>query len=233
MKNTIYTSGEYAAKNPTYHVEDSAWKAQQILKIIRRNNLQPLSICEVGCGAGEILRQLQNNLPKQIHFTGYEVSQQAYELCQERANSKLSFYCADLLSANSNQFDLILCIDVFEHIENYINFIRSLRNKGKQVIFHIPLDLSVQMVLRSQRLLFLRNQVGHLHYFTKDTALATLQDAGYDIVDWFYTPGILELPQNRGIATKLMHWPRRLLFGWRPDLAVRLLGGYSLLVLAD
>ena len=63
MKTTIYTSGEYAAKNPTYHVEDSAWKAHQILKIIQRNNLQPLSICEVGCGAGEILRQLQSNLP--------------------------------------------------------------------------------------------------------------------------------------------------------------------------
>lgn len=233
MTDSIYTTGEYASKNQSYHTEDSAWKAKQIFKMIQSNHLQPLSVCEVGCGAGEILRQLQISLPNNIQFAGYEISPQAYALCEERTNPNLSFYCADLLTVDSVQFDIILCIDVFEHVENYIDFIRKLRAKGKLVIFHIPLDLSVQMIVRSHRLLFLRNQVGHLHYFSKDTALATLQDAGYKVIDWFYTPSIIELQRNSAIGSRLLYWPRRFLFWWRPDLTVRMLGGYSLLVLAS
>ena len=53
-----YVTKEYLDNNPTWHVEDSPWKAKQILKIIRRNSLHPNSICEIGCGVGEILRQL-------------------------------------------------------------------------------------------------------------------------------------------------------------------------------
>ena len=74
MKKEMYTQGGYIIKNPTYHIEDSTWKANQIIKIIRRNNLSPNSICEVGCGAGEILNQLYLNLPKGILFNGYEIS---------------------------------------------------------------------------------------------------------------------------------------------------------------
>src|SRR5213075_586346 len=55
----IYQSGEYLDKNPTYHVEDSAWKARQIFQMIEKNRVKPASVCEVGCGAGEILKQLQ------------------------------------------------------------------------------------------------------------------------------------------------------------------------------
>ena len=54
-----YNDGGYLSENPDWHVGDSPWKAQQIHKIIDRNKLSPRTICEVGCGAGEILRQLR------------------------------------------------------------------------------------------------------------------------------------------------------------------------------
>ena len=73
-----------------------------------------------------------------------------------------------------------------------------------------------------------RARIGHLHYFNKDTALASLQDTGYQIVDWFYTPSG---DRNPSFKAKLARWPRRLLSRLSPDFAVRLLGGQSLLVL--
>ena len=75
-----------------------------------------------------------------------------------------------------------------------------------------------------------REEVGHLHYFTKETALATLRDAGYEIVDWCYTPGALLNP--RSLKAKLVSLPRKLLSALNQDLTSRVLGGYSLLVLA-
>jgi hypothetical protein len=124
-----------------------------------------------------------------------------------------------------------LMLDVFEHVEDYIGLIRSVRSKARQKLFHIPLDLSVQAVLRENGLLRRRDHHAHLHYFTKETALRTLTDVGYTIVDWFYTPRCIELGDL--LVQKIVRIPRRLCFAGFPDLTVRVLGGYSLMVLAE
>jgi SAM-dependent methyltransferase len=230
MDGSIYETGEYVAKNPTYHVEDSAWKAEHIFRLIRKNHLQPRTVCEIGCGAGEVLRQLQLLMSDDVQFDGYEISPQALTHCLERTNNRLRFHGTDLLSLETEPCDLLLCIDVFEHVEDYLGFLRKLRAKAEFKLFHIPLDLSVQWVLRSRPIMKQREKVGHLHYFTKETALATLRDAGYEIVDWCYTPGALLNP--RSLKAKLASLPRRLLSALNQDLTSRVLGGYSLLVLA-
>lgn len=227
----IYQTGEYVQKNPTYHVEDSAWKAAEILKLIERNQLQPRSVCEVGCGAGEILKQLQLSLSPEAEFFGYEISPQAFALCRERENERLHFFFADLLTSDTKLFDLLLCIDVFEHVPDYLGFLKRLRPKARHKVFHIPLDLSVQWVLRGRPIMREREQAGHLHYFTKETALATLEDAGYEVRDWCYTAGAIANP--RSVKAKLAVLPRQLLSLINQDWVVRVLGGYSLLVLAE
>ena len=91
------------------------------------------------------------------------------------------------------------------------------------------LDISAQGILRN-KLMDARNSVGHLHYFMKETALATLVDSGYDIVDFFYTAGSLDLP-TKTLRSKIAVLPRKLMFKLNEDIAVKLLGGFSLLVL--
>jgi len=76
-----------------------------------------------------------------------------------------------------------------------------------------------------------RNDYGHLHYFTKETALATLQDTGYSIVDWCFTPYFDEL-HSKTLKNKIGQLPRKILKMISPELQVKLLGGSSLLVLA-
>ncbi len=230
MSEAIYTKGEYLENNPTWHIEDSTWKAQQILKIIEKNNLQPQSICEIGCGSGEILNQLYLKMPEKLNFSGYEISPQAFQLCQDRTKDRLRFKLGNLIEEEPGFFDLVLCIDVFEHIEDYFTFLRNLRQKAQYKIFHIPLDLSVSSVLRSTPILRARQTVGHIHYFSQETALATLQDTGYEICDYFYTASSIDLPIKH-FRTLLGNFPRKVLYGLNQDIAVRLFGGYSLLVL--
>ena len=229
--HSIYETGEYVERNPTYHVEDSSWKARHILNLIQKNSLQPRAVCEIGCGAGEILKQLQSHLPADTEFFGYDISPQAFELCRQRENERLHFYCEDLITADTPPFDLLLCIDVFEHVQDYIGFLRDLRRKAHYKIFHIPLDMSAQWVMRGRPILQEREQAGHLHYFMKDTALAALRETGYEVLDWTYTPGAIDNP--RSVKAKIASLPRRLLVRLNQDFAVRLLGGYSLLVLAE
>jgi hypothetical protein len=226
----IYADGSYLGNNPTWHEQDSPWKAGQIKKIIEKNAINPSKICEVGCGAGEILNQLSGWYPSK-QFYGYEISPQAFALCNKKSTSNLAFLLQDLLEKDTEPFDLVMAIDVFEHVEDCFGFLRKLKEKAEYKIFHIPLDLSVQSVLRSSPIIKSRKSIGHIHYFTKETALETLKDTGYEIVDYFYTAGSLELP-NRGWKANLMKVPRKLAFAVNADLTVRILGGYSLMVLA-
>jgi cyclopropane fatty-acyl-phospholipid synthase-like methyltransferase len=227
----IYEDGTYLENNPSWHEEDSPWKAMQIRKIIDKNHLEPVSICEIGCGAGGILYQLSKDYADNKVFWGYEISPQAFELCSKKSAHNLTFKHSDLLSDNTDYFDIVMAIDVFEHVEDYLGFLRKLRVKAKYKIFHIPLDLSVQTILRSTKIISVRKSVGHIHYFTKETALETLKDTGYEIIDYFYTASASDSP-NRGWKENLLRTQRKIAFAMNSDLAVRILGGYSLLVLA-
>ena len=226
----IYKDGDYLAKNPQWHVEESPWKADQILRMLERNHLAPKTICEIGCGAGEVLNQLQKKLDSACEFWGYEVSPQAFELSKSRTNDRLHFRLRELGDDEGVHFDLVLVLDVIEHLEDYFSFLRKLKLNGDYKIFHFPLDLSVQTVLRKNGLMKRRNMYSHLHYFTKDIAIQTLLEADYEVLDYFYTPRSIDLGDD--LIQKILKVPRKVSFAINQDLAVRVLGGYSLLILA-
>lgn len=226
----IYTDGSYLKKNPTWHIEDSEWKSEQIFRMIKRNSLMPKTICDVGCGAGETLKHLQENMDKECTFWGYEISPQAFEFCKKKANEKLHFELRDILLEKDVFFELILLIDLIEHLEDYFNFLREIKFKSKYKILHIPLDLSVHSVLRSSKITRVRESVAHIHYFTKEIALHILRDVDYEVLDYFYTAESIQLPAI-SIKRNVAKYPRKLFFEIHEDLAVRFLGGYSLMVL--
>ena len=232
MSQQLYTSGEYLDKNPTWHIEESPWKAQQILRMLTDHRLTPRTICEVGCGAGEVLKQLQEQMDERCQFWGYDISPQALKLAQGRANTQLQFKLADISEEKETFFDLIIVMDVLEHLPDYYRFLAALKLRSRHKVFHVPLDLSVQTILRPHGLLNVREWYGHLHYFTKETALEMFKDAGYNVLDYFYTARALETPTHLS-GRKLLRVPRRALSAINQDFAARLLGGWSLLILAE
>ena len=229
---TIYTDGTYLQNNPDWHVDDSPWKAKHIATMLERHGIVPTTVCEIGCGAGEILRALSTHLEPSAGFFGYEISPNAYEICSAKSSPRFTFRLANLLDDEAARFDVVMAIDVFEHVEDYFGFLRKLRGKGQYKVFHIPLELSAQQVLRGTPLIEARRSVGHIHHFSKETALATLEDCGYRVLDHFYTSGRTELG-GLGWKSQVMRIPRQALYRMSPDAAARMLGGYSLLVLAQ
>ncbi|MER9670162.1 class I SAM-dependent methyltransferase [Mesorhizobium sp. M0203] len=224
----FYVSGEYLSLHPKWHEQDAPWKTTQVVRSIRESRLTPASICDVGCGSGEILRLLSLEFP-QSACSGFDVSPQAIALCTSKANPpKLSFNLGSPFS-EAAKYDLALAIDVFEHVEDYLGFLAQMRGLSKWSIFHIPLDLTAQVLVRGTPLEHVRRSLGHLHYFTKDTALASLEHAGFKVESWFYTSG--HTRPGRNLMTRLAAFPRLFAHALSPDFSVRLLGGYSLLAL--
>jgi SAM-dependent methyltransferase len=226
-----YESGEYLAKNPTWDIEDSAWKAEQVRKIFSRNDLSPRSVVEVGCGAGGILAALHDASPE-VQYVGFEIAPDASRFWDIYKEKNILFVIDDFLSADTPHFEALLLLDVIEHIPDPFAFLKALRGRADYFVFHFPLDLSAVSVLREKPLLNVREKVGHIHYFTKGLALSLIQETGFEVMDCGYTGASFSAPQLTW-KTQLAQLPRRLAnFVLGRDTGVRLLGGDTLVVLA-
>lgn len=224
---SIYEDGTYLAAQPDWHCEDSPWKAAQAARMLRKHNVAFGSLADVGCGAGGVLDCLSREFPD-ARLAGFDVSPDASSFWRAHQN-RVEYRQADFLALDE-RFDVLLLLDVFEHIEDYLGFLKRLSGRAEFFLFHIPLDISLLGLLRGLPLRF-RAEVGHLHYFWKESALATLKDGGYQVVDWAYTHHSEVLPQDK-LLTKAVTFLRKALFRVSPDLSALILGGFSMMVLA-
>lgn len=232
--NDFYTKGGYFEKNPTWDMEDSVWKAKQLFDLFKKQNIKNIQkVSEVGCGSGEVMFNFSKNLEdKNIQYFGFDISPQAINLANKLKQEKnVDNFYYEIASIPNIKSDLLICADVFEHIEDEFTFLRSIKDKSEYFIFNIPLDLSVQSLLREHTILSQRKRVGHINYYTKSLALETLKDTGFKIVSYEYG-NWYKYYKPESISTKIMNMIRNILMPFAPDFCVKLFGGSSLLVLA-
>jgi hypothetical protein len=225
-----YLGEDYGQANPSWDTEDSPWKVDQVVRMMQRHHLAPASIAEIGCGAGAILAGLRGHFPN-ADLYGYDIAPGAACFWSRYASARIEFTLGDFFQHSHPQYDVLLVLDVVEHLANPFDFLSRLSGHARQHIFHIPLDLSAVSVLREAPLFHVRKKVGHLHYFTKGLALAMLEESGYQVIDSFYTGAGFTSPQ-RGWLTRMASFPRRMVRAMAEDVGVRLFGGETLMVLA-
>lgn len=221
----LYTDGRYLdASGGNWHLEDAPFKAKYVDLMVRRHKLHPKTVCEIGCGAGGVLANLRQLWGTEPVFTGFDISPQAHALSQQFSQPNLQFVLGDAF-AQDQTYDLVLVMDVVEHVENCFEFLRQARDKGTFKLYHIPLEITCSSALRD--MLHEGYNLGHIHHFSRSTALAALKHTGHKIIDTLYTPVAFECPKLW--RTRVTNFARRLL---PQTICARLLGGYSLLVLA-
>jgi 2-polyprenyl-3-methyl-5-hydroxy-6-metoxy-1,4-benzoquinol methylase len=124
------------------------------------NNSVTLRVLDIGIGRGEMLSCMK----KWGHnYYGIDISPSTVEFCK-----KLDLSCELVddtefwLKNNQNQFDIITCLDVLEHIpkEQLIHFLEAIRNslnKDGIAIFQVP---------------NLQSPFGYLHHFNDITHIS-------------------------------------------------------------
>lgn len=229
LPNDKYMSDDYLEQNPSWDMEDSPWKAERVRQIIAENHLNCKSVCEVGCGAGGVLSSLNEKIPT-ASFIGYDIAPAAEGFWETKRSERVDFVRGDFFDLDAHHYDLILLLDVLEHVVDPHQFLSELKTKADHIVIHFPLDLSALSVLRETPLLHVRRKVGHIHYFTKGLAFELLEECDMEVVDWNYTGAAFTAPQ-RTLMTKVMSVFRRVVYVLNKSLGVRLLGGETLMVL--
>ena len=228
----MYVSGEYYKNNPDWDIADARWKTDVIFGLLEKNNVKPKQVIEVGCGAGENLVELSKKDSAIEKLIGYDISQQAIVLAAKKTSDKIIFYNEDITAKENVSVDLMLVIDVLEHVDDYYGFLRKLKTKSDWFIFHIPLDLSCRTVMKPHVMLQQRQSVGHIHYYTKEMVEWALRDTGYEIKDWVYTKPIVDVEPVDSVRRFFKKILRNISFAINKDWSAKKWGGYSMMILA-
>lgn len=228
---TRYADGRYLAENPRWHAEDAPHKADAVLRLIDRLGWSPATVIDVGCGTGDVLAALRRRLDATgragVTLAGWDPSPDA--ATRWRRADRVALHAGEAAQAGAHA-DLVLALDVSEHVDDDVAFLASLRRVAPRVILRMPLDDSLLDTLRPARKLAARARYGHVHAYTRARALARVTEAGWSVVGTAYD----RVPPTTDTARQvLVDAVRRLVTRAAPDLAVDLLGGWSLMVAAE
>lgn len=100
-----------------------SWHIRRELKKLKREGFTPGHIADAGSGFGQYVHYLSRSFPK-AKITGLDIKQEQVDDCNRfftalGKQEQVSFEYADLTGLEQKEaFDLVLCIDVLEHIED-------------------------------------------------------------------------------------------------------------------
>ncbi len=147
-----------------------------------------LSILEIGSGIGsnsQLFKLIDNYL-----YTGIEPDKNLYEASKIYTSKKINFLNKSLEEFSSDKkFDLILVIDVLEHIDNEMDFL----NKIKKII---EKNGVVFLILPAHQFLFSKFDVnvGHFRRYSKKSFIKLVQKTDLQIISIKYLDSIGILP---------------------------------------
>lgn len=233
-----YVDSRYLEAAPSWHAEDSPWKAAQIMRVLDlKQSRRPLRICDVGCGAGGVIGALAQHLADRnidAVFTGFDIAPLAIEWARTawRHLANVRFECRDVVATTRLEHDTCLLIDVLEHLENPRGFLIALQQRGlSEFVIHLPLENNWLDRVRGKND-SQTDPFGHLHFYNTRGALDLCEQSGLHVVRWEYTPVFdVDLRFHRTLRSMLAYVPRKLLFSLHPRCAVETLGGAAMIML--
>ena len=178
-----------------YKVEKSYWwsvaRRKLIIKHIEKLLIpksDPL-ILDFGCGGGALLTEL-SEYGKVI---GLDSSHVALSYCRKKAQKNLVLNNGHKLPFKNNTFEMIICLDVIEHLENDTKFLKQISEvlkKDGYIFLMAPAFPS----LWSRRDVYL----GHHRRYTKWQLKRHIENLGLNVIkishiNSFYLPIMLSL----------------------------------------
>lgn len=192
-KKTIeefYTSDRFMEANLSHEV-DSPWKTEQMkpfCDLLLQHELSPtITILDVGGGTGLILRDISNYIVKKhrrkIKQMSLDLSPGFLQLQMKNNPGLADVYNNSIESTplSEKEVDLVLMIDVLEHLYNLEACYRELKRIAKYVLIKVPLEKNLtvsilDLLIDYKRMRSSEDGVGHLHFYNYHSIKRELEE---------------------------------------------------------
>jgi ubiquinone/menaquinone biosynthesis C-methylase UbiE len=175
----IYTSGEYILNNPTLHVEDTPWKVEKIIPAVdtfmQDSLLKDIRLLDVGGGAGLLLKRISEYLKEKeinVRKNAFDLSEEMLRMQKDNNPDMVACLEGNIekTSFKEREIDLVLMIDVLEHVLDPVAALKELNRISKYVIFKVPMENnllynSLNILKRGGQRRDFFQRVGHVHYY--------------------------------------------------------------------
>lgn len=145
----------------------------------------PLRILEIGCGTGELLKEME-------HFgtvRGVDISSRAIEYCKARGLTNVAIGDATRIPFPEESFDVVIALDVIEHLENDsmgCNELIRVLSHGGTAIIAVPAFMFLWGITDVVS--------HHFRRYTRKQIVARVREAGFTIERSTYFNTFLFLP---------------------------------------
>lgn len=196
---------EYIRKNPNMHIEHSDLKFIQMLNVIpfgsKFNN-----ILDVACGAGIITQHFRDHFTPS-YIEGIDISSAMINKARELDTRKsITWRVANIYEYRSDVgFDLIVCADIIEHLQDDSLFASIISKLGKNTVIKIPLEDSYfNRLLRKLRIYDpwkdTELRYGHIHHYNETELDRVFTSNGFKIVNAKFIP----MPKRTNIVWEVV-----------------------------
>lgn len=163
----------------------TSFRLENILKAARSVGGKP-KILEIGCGAGQFIRAVKANIKDSDCF-GVDISQFAIDKARSLNDGVSYGICSDKVPFEDETFDLVLVLDVLEHVEKPSEMVaeikRVLKKDGLFFTF-IPCEGdNTNFIYWLQKFGFLKGITkqcaGHINQYSVEKWLKTIEEEGF------------------------------------------------------
>lgn len=162
-----FQTKKYRAKNPLKRalIKRFVGAVEQLFDA----GTPPRSVLEIGVGEGFLSGHLSARHP-QVEFSGVDLNQADLELLAQKFPS-IKRYCANIydLSALPGGYDLIICAEVLEHVDDPARALQQIVKLAPQrVILTVPHEpwFMLSNLAMGKNITRLGNDVEHVNHFT-------------------------------------------------------------------
>lgn len=159
-------------------------------RILTRLGNRVQSVCDIGCGVGNLLAVFEDRLPK---AKGIDLSEDSLRLAAAKiASPRIEFEKKDASELNE-KFDLVFLTDVLEHMQNDRSFLKLLHdrvvNPGGYLLITIPAHSRLYSAFDRKG--------GHYRRYDKSPFLKMFDECGFKPeLCWSYGQFIFHIAVN-------------------------------------
>ena len=157
---------KYNAPNGIYRWHLDAFQKHLVSRI---ESVSPAAILDAGCGEGFLCDAIKQRLPE-ARITGVDFSQGAIDYAAQRFPDAAKYGTADIhaLPCADRSFDIVVCSQVLEHLDNPDKAVREIiRVSSGYILISVPLEPYFKWFKDIGRLLRISPDPGHVQFWTK------------------------------------------------------------------